>query len=109
MCGNQTRNSESWATHKAANEKEDRHSAKACSICSKPTPRCSETPKHEKSKSRRKHSSSVAQDVYRWRRKSPPLIMAFAVLDIFTVTNFTIAVISGMIGYVVFEYLRRRI
>jgi hypothetical protein len=35
--------------------------------------------------------------------------LAFAVQDIFTVANFTIAVISGMIGYVVFEYLRRRI
>ena len=33
----------------------------------------------------------------------------FALKDIFTVANFTIAVISGLIGYVVFEYLRKRL
>jgi len=33
----------------------------------------------------------------------------FAVLDIFTVTNFTIAVISGLVGYGVVEYLRRKL
>ena len=35
--------------------------------------------------------------------------LAFAVKDIFTVANFGIAIFSGMIGYVVFEYLRKRI
>jgi len=35
--------------------------------------------------------------------------LAFAIIDIFTVTNFVIALISGMIGYVVFEYLRKQI
>lgn len=35
--------------------------------------------------------------------------LAFAVKDIFTVANFGIAVFSGMVGYVVFEYLRKRI
>ena len=35
--------------------------------------------------------------------------LLFAVQDVFTVTNFVIAVISGMIGYVVFEYLRKQI
>jgi hypothetical protein len=35
--------------------------------------------------------------------------LAFAIGDIFTVTNFIIAVISGMIGYVVVEYLRKQI
>jgi len=34
---------------------------------------------------------------------------AFALHDIFTTTNFAIAVISGMIGYVVFEFLRKRV
>lgn len=29
--------------------------------------------------------------------------------DIFTYRNFTIAVISGLIGYVVFEFLRKRV
>ena len=35
--------------------------------------------------------------------------LVFAIQDIFTVTNFVIAVISGLIGYVVFEYLRKRV
>jgi hypothetical protein len=35
--------------------------------------------------------------------------MAFAIKDIFTITNFVIAVISGLIGYVVFEYLRKQV
>lgn len=35
--------------------------------------------------------------------------LAFAVRDIFTVANFVIAVISGLIGYLVVEYLRKRI
>jgi len=35
--------------------------------------------------------------------------LQFAVQDIFTVTNFVIAIISGLIGYVVFEYLRKQI
>lgn len=33
----------------------------------------------------------------------------FAVEDIFTVRNFAIASMSGLIGYVVFEYLRKRV
>jgi hypothetical protein len=35
--------------------------------------------------------------------------LAFALLDIFTATNFVIAMISAFIGYVVFEYLRKRL
>jgi len=35
--------------------------------------------------------------------------LAVALVDIFTATNFAIAVISGLIGYVVVEYLRSRI
>jgi len=35
--------------------------------------------------------------------------MVFAIEDIFTVTNFGIAVFSGLVGYVVFEFLRKRI
>ena len=35
--------------------------------------------------------------------------LLFAIQDIFTVTNFVIAIISGLIGYVVFEYLRKQI
>jgi len=35
--------------------------------------------------------------------------LAFAIKDIFTVNNFVIALISGLIGYVVVEFLRRRI
>jgi hypothetical protein len=33
----------------------------------------------------------------------------FALHDIFTTTNFMIAVVSGLIGYVVFEYLRKKL
>jgi hypothetical protein len=33
----------------------------------------------------------------------------FAVEDIFSLTNFVIAVISGLLGYVVFEYLRKQL
>lgn len=32
----------------------------------------------------------------------------FALQDIFTAKNFTIAICSALIGYVVFEYLRRK-
>jgi hypothetical protein len=35
--------------------------------------------------------------------------LAFALQDIFTVANFGVAIISGLIGYVVFEFLRKRL
>jgi hypothetical protein len=35
--------------------------------------------------------------------------LTFAIRDIFSVTNFEIAVAAGLIGYVVFEYLRKRL
>ena len=35
--------------------------------------------------------------------------LAFAIEDIFTVTNFVIAIISGLLGYLVFEYLRKQL
>lgn len=35
--------------------------------------------------------------------------LAFAIRDIFTATNFAIAVISALIGYIVFEYLRKEL
>ena len=35
--------------------------------------------------------------------------MAFALHDIFTGTNFAIALISALIGYLVFEYLRKKL
>ncbi|MGC1604602.1 MAG: hypothetical protein WA748_03705 [Candidatus Acidiferrum sp.] len=34
---------------------------------------------------------------------------AFAIEDIFTVTNLAVAIISSLMGYVVFEYLRKKI
>jgi hypothetical protein len=34
--------------------------------------------------------------------------LAFALHDIFTGTNFAIAMVSALIGYVVFEYLRKK-
>jgi len=39
----------------------------------------------------------------------PGKSLAFALHDIFTGTNFVIALISALIGYVVFEYLRKRL
>jgi hypothetical protein len=35
--------------------------------------------------------------------------LASAIYDEFTITNLSIAVISGLIGYVVFEYLRKKV
>ena len=35
--------------------------------------------------------------------------LLFAIQDIFTVANVAIAIISGLIGYVVFEYLRKQL
>ena len=35
--------------------------------------------------------------------------LVFAIRDIFTVANFVIAIISGAIGYIVFEYLRKHV
>jgi hypothetical protein len=35
--------------------------------------------------------------------------LAFAIQDIFTVPNFVIAAISGLLGYFVFEYLRKQL
>jgi hypothetical protein len=35
--------------------------------------------------------------------------LIFAVKDIFTPTNFAVAVFSGFVGYVVFEYLRKQV
>jgi len=35
--------------------------------------------------------------------------LVFAIKDIFTATNFAIAVISALIGYIVFEYLRKEL
>ena len=38
----------------------------------------------------------------------PGKTLVFALHDIFTATNFGIALVSAFIGYVVFEYLRKR-
>ena len=35
--------------------------------------------------------------------------ISFAVEDIFSLTNLIIAVISGLLGYLVFEYLRKQL
>jgi hypothetical protein len=35
--------------------------------------------------------------------------LLFAIHDIFTATNFLIAIIAALIGYAVFEYLRRKL
>jgi len=33
----------------------------------------------------------------------------FAIEDIFSKTNFAIAIVSGLVGYVIFEYLRKKL
>ncbi len=43
------------------------------------------------------------------RANSDAKTLAFALKDIFTVTNFVIGIGSGLIGFVVFEYFRKRI
>jgi len=43
------------------------------------------------------------------KANSPGKSLAFAIRDTFTNTNFEIAVFSGLIGYVVFEYLRKQV
>jgi hypothetical protein len=43
------------------------------------------------------------------RTNGPGKTFAFAVEDIFTGTNLAIAFISGLIGYPVVEYLRKKI
>jgi hypothetical protein len=40
---------------------------------------------------------------------APGKTLAFALRDIFTQTNFAIAMIAALIGYLVFEYLRRKL
>ena len=35
--------------------------------------------------------------------------LVFAIKDIFTLTNLAIAIISGLIGYMFFEYLRKQL
>ena len=35
--------------------------------------------------------------------------LGIALFDIFTLTNFAIAIVSALIGYVMFEYLRKRL
>ena len=42
------------------------------------------------------------------RSNSQGKSFAFAALDIFTMANFVVAVVSGLIGYVVFEFLRKK-
>jgi hypothetical protein len=39
----------------------------------------------------------------------PGKTFAMALDDMFTLTNFAIACVSGLIGYVVFEYLRKKL
>jgi hypothetical protein len=43
------------------------------------------------------------------RANGPGKTLAFAFEDIFSVTNLVIAVISGLLGYVGFDYLRKRL
>jgi hypothetical protein len=35
--------------------------------------------------------------------------LVFAIRDIFTPTNFAVAIFSGLVGYVVFQFLRKQL
>ena len=41
--------------------------------------------------------------------RGPGKSLAFALNDIFTGTNFVIALVCALIGYLVFEYLRKKL
>jgi len=43
------------------------------------------------------------------RRNGPGKTFAYAFHDIFTATNFMIAVVAALIGFVVFEFLRKHL
>jgi hypothetical protein len=43
------------------------------------------------------------------RTNGPGKSLSFAIKDIFTLNNLVIALISGLIGYVVVEFLRKRV
>ncbi|HUC31590.1 MAG TPA: hypothetical protein VMR99_02810 [Candidatus Paceibacterota bacterium] len=43
------------------------------------------------------------------RTKGYGKTLIFALKDIFTITNFIIALIAALIGYVVFEFLRKQL
>ena len=43
------------------------------------------------------------------KSNAPGKTLLFALNDVFTVANFEIAVSSGLIGYVIVEFLRKRI
>ncbi len=40
---------------------------------------------------------------------TPVKTLLWAIHDIFTPVNFTIAMVSGLIGYIVFEFLRKKL
>ena len=40
---------------------------------------------------------------------APGKTLLFALQDIFTAANFAIAVVSALIGYLIFEYLRKKL
>jgi hypothetical protein len=39
----------------------------------------------------------------------PGKTLAFALHDIFTAANFTIAILAAIVGYITFEYLRKKL
>ena len=53
------------------------------------------------------HSNLLMGEFTRTNERGKTLL--FAVEDIFTIENFVIAIISALVGYVVFEYLRKKI
>jgi hypothetical protein len=53
------------------------------------------------------YSNLLMGEYTRSRGYEKPLIVAFK--DIFSVANFIVAIVAAFIGYVVFEFLRKRL
>ena len=53
--------------------------------------------------------SNLLMGEYTNTKNVPGKSLITAIQNIFTVTNFTIAFISGLLGYLVFEFLRKKL
>ena len=53
------------------------------------------------------YSNLLMGEFTRSNRNAKTLL--FAIRDVFTTTNFVIGVVSGLIGYVIVEYLRKKL
>jgi hypothetical protein len=52
--------------------------------------------------------SNLLMGEFEWSGRGREMGLAWAIADIFTPVNFWIAIVAGLIGYVVFESLRSK-